>query len=228
MYSVAKEWNLAQKELTALLRAKKNWPEAKAACLAFHASAHDLSGASALSPQAILLEGLGKDCFAYRPQGSFYSIAWCLWHITRIEDAMGALLIEGSEQVFTDEIREQIGVEFRDTGNAFSLAEADRFRVQTDMKALLAYRKRVGKNSQRIIKSLGEDELRRKPTDKALARLFKEGVLTRQRESAWLEGYWRGKTVAGLLLMPFTRHQAYHLCQGITIKEKYERDAGRR
>jgi hypothetical protein len=49
---------------------------------------------------AAVLDGLGQDQLAFRPDADGNSIAWLVWHLTRVQDdhVVGAL---GDEQVYT-------------------------------------------------------------------------------------------------------------------------------
>ncbi|MNI83213.1 hypothetical protein D3C76_638340 [compost metagenome] len=42
-----------------------------------------------------------------------------------------------------------------------------------------------------------------------------------KRGESWLTEYWGKKTIAGLVLMPATRHNFVHLNKAIRIKQKY-------
>ena len=53
-----------------------------------------------------------------------------------------------------------------------------------------------------------------------LDRILNEGGVTRQEESFWLLDFWGKKDVAGLLLMPPTRHVMLHLNDCFRWKEE--------
>jgi hypothetical protein len=44
--------------------------------------------------------------------------------------------------------------------------------------------------------------------------------VTEHKDSVWLLDFWGKKTVAGILLMPITRHQIVHLNDCIKLKER--------
>lgn len=51
--------------------------------------------------------------------------------------------------------------------------------------------------------------------------LMEEEVLTQAPDSHWLLDFWARKRVAGLLLMPITRHQLVHLNACFMLKRNW-------
>jgi hypothetical protein len=99
--------------------------------------------------------------------------------------------------------------------------EIRNFSISINMNELREYRKEVGKNTQKIIKALKQNDLQRKFRKDQVDRIFKEGGVVDAEDSKWLLDFWGRKTVAGILLMPVTRHQFGHLNDSLRIKEKY-------
>ncbi|MNO08203.1 hypothetical protein D3C81_2307380 [compost metagenome] len=54
-----------------------------------------------------------------------------------------------------------------------------------------------------------------------LQKLMEQGAV--KQEESWLTDYWGKKTIAGLVLMPATRHNFVHLNKSIRIKQKYQK-----
>ena len=54
--------------------------------------------------------------------------------------------------------------------------------------------------------------------------MLKEGVVT--PEAMEIASYWGRKTIAGLLLMPPTRHCLLHLNEAMRIKKKVRKNGG--
>lgn len=52
-----------------------------------------------------------------------------------------------------------------------------------------------------------------------MARLVSEGGLLENKKSIWLKDFWGRHTVAGLILLPLTRHHMMHLPDSIIIKK---------
>jgi hypothetical protein len=61
-------------------------------------------------------------------------------------------------------------------------------------------------------------ELLRKVDPAAIQELFHQGAVL--PEAAGLADYWSRRTIAGLLLMPASRHLLVHLKEALEIKKK--------
>lgn len=162
--------------------------------------------------------GLTDRAFRLRPEGEFETIAWILWHITRIEDAVGNLLIAGDHQVFDAGWQTRLGVDVTDTGNAFTVADVDAFGARVNRAELLAYRRAVGQRTRQVLAALDPDLLKTRPRGEDVERITREGVLTPEKDSIWLQDFWANKTLAGLVLLPLTRHQPMHLPNCFRLK----------
>lgn len=86
----------------------------------------------------------------------------------------------------------------------------DEFNASIDIDELLQYRLLVTNRSKQIIDTLTLDEIKRNPDDEDINKL--KGFSVSNDECAvWLLDYWKNKTIGELLLMPLTRHNAFHL-----------------
>src|SRR5574344_781275 len=224
MYSVAKEWNPNQKKLSQLLSKPDTFDQAIQLSLQMHDSVHDLKKETTPTVYQSLIDDLAPPVIIYRPSNSFSSIAWNIWHITRIEDAISNIVIADTEQILNKEWLDKLNITITDTGNAFTEQDVDTFGRMIDTNELFKYRKAVGRNTQKIIKTLQAADRKRKPTKEQLDRIIKEQVLTKEKESIWLLDFWVGKTISGLLTMPITRHQIVHINDCLNLTEKYKRD----
>ncbi|MDD3244412.1 MAG: hypothetical protein PHD32_11955 [Eubacteriales bacterium] len=104
-----------------------------------------------------------------------------------------------------------MGISAADTGNAWSDEEILSFSAQVDPQALLAYRDAVGRRTREITQAFTPADMKRKILPEDTARIQSEGGVTAHPDSIWLLDFWGKKDVAGLLLMPATRHQTLHL-----------------
>ncbi|MBP8083129.1 MAG: DinB family protein [Spirochaetes bacterium] len=177
-------------------------------CLSLHSQIHEYEDGTLYSD---FISGVSEDLFKKRKKNSYTSIAWHIWHITRIEDAVSNVLIAGTPQIFDDKWKAKINSPVYDTANAFSRKDSDVFNDMVNMKNLLAYRKKVGISTRGIIKKIRESDLKSKPDTVGLKRITAENVLTEEPDSFWLLDFWSKKTVAGFLLLPVTNHQMYHI-----------------
>jgi hypothetical protein len=90
---------------------------------------------------------------------------------------------------------------------------------QVDIDALRAYRQSVGCRTREIVRKPGE--FKQKPEASRLQKIMDEGALL--PEAIGILNYWSKRTVAGLLLMPPTRHNFLHLNEALRIKRKLQR-----
>ncbi|MFQ5892186.1 MAG: DinB family protein, partial [Candidatus Methanofastidiosia archaeon] len=87
-----------------------------------------------------------------------------------------------------------------------------------DIKALKRYRLAVGKKTREIAKMLQPEELNQKVDTNRLQQVLDEGAVVESQR--WLTNYWGKRNVAGLLLMPATRHNFVHLNKARQLKNK--------
>lgn len=151
------------------------------------------------------------------------SIAWHLWHITRIEDMTMNILVAGGDQVLTKKNwLEQLNIPFEHSGNDMPEKEIAELSMCIDFNALLRYRSEVGRRTQEIISQLEPGQFTVQVEPNRIKQLFNENAITQQ--SSWLAEYWSKKTIAGLVLMPATRHIFIHLNKCIRIKDRYQKN----
>ena len=203
-----KEWQDEFIVFKSDIRKSAHFDRAIERCLLLHSQIHEYEEGNLFSN---FISGISEDLFKKRKKNSYTSIAWHIWHITRIEDAVSNILIAGSPQIFDDKWKAKINSPVCDTANAFGRKDSDVFNDMVNMKNLLTYRKKVGISTRRIIKSIREADLKSKPDEAGLNRIMAEKVLTEEPDSLWLLDFWAKKTVAGFLLLPITNHQMYHI-----------------
>ena len=212
--------------LSQLLSSKENFNSGIKLCLEMHNQVHDISKNDSANIYQRLVQDITPEIIKYHPSNSFSSIAWNLWHITRIEDAVSNILISDSDQILDNDWLKRINVKVTDTGNAFSKEDVDKFDSLVNTNELLKYRKAVANNTQKIIININEEDKKRKPSKDQLQRIISEKVLTNEKDSIWLLDFWGNKTIIGLLLMPITRHQIVHINDCFKLKEKYQKKSG--
>ena len=221
--TVTKDWNPKQKKLNMLLSKEVTFNEGLSLCLSMHNELHDLQEPHDKTIYQTLIEDLTQETSVWRPENNFSSIAWNLYHITRIEDAVTTLLIEGGRQTYTKTWQKKLGISFTDTGNAWTEKEIVQFNSSINLKALLEYRKDTGSRTQQILKSLDSSCIKRKPDAVQVKKILSEDLVTEHEDSRWLMDFWGNKTIPGLLTMPLTRHQIVHINDSFKLKEKWEK-----
>lgn len=107
------------------------------------------------------VNGLSPNELAFRPEAESNSIAWLVWHLTRIQDAQVALLDE-SEQVWTGNgwaERFALPLDTSDTGYGHDPETVA--LVTGDSSSLLGYYEDAHEKTLAFVRSLGESGLSR-------------------------------------------------------------------
>lgn len=153
------------------------------------------------------------------PQNCHHSIAWVFWHLARIEDVTMNLLVAASPQTFNqDGWFDRMNVPFRDTGNDMSDEDIARLSAEIDLEALQEYRIAVGRRTREIVRNLRPEELMQNVKPERLQRVRDEGAVV--ETANYVLDYWGKRTIAGLLLMPPTRHNFLHSNEALRLKQK--------
>jgi hypothetical protein len=153
------------------------------------------------------------------PQNCEHSVAWLVWHIARCEDITMNLLVAGSPQILIQaDWLERMKITVRDTGNAMDEEELTAFSNSVEIEALRGYRAAVGRRTREIVQQLQPMDLKQKVMPARLQRVMDEGALVEAARG--ILDYWGRCTVAGLLLMPTTRHPLIHLNEALKVKRK--------
>lgn len=222
MESITKDWNPKQAKLKEIILRQDKFREAIDLALEMHSLIHtsEMSGRDTPTYEDELWKGLDPGVFGsqHKQQGS--TIAWNLWHMTRIEDLTANILIAGSSQVLNSDWLDRMKVTVTDTGNAMNDSEIAEFSAQLDMLELRNYRTAVGRKTREIIINLLPSDMKRKVTPESIGRIREEGGVTGADQSMWLLDFWGKKTVAGIMLMPITRHQVVHINDSLKLKSK--------
>lgn len=150
-------------------------------------------------------------------QGAEHSIAWLIWHIARCEDIAMNLLVADSPQILhRDHWLKQMKIAVRDTGNAMDKADVANFSKAIDIEVLRAYRSAVGCRTREIVMKLSPAQLKQKVEASRIQRVMAEGAVVEAARG--IADYWSKRNIAGLLLMPATRHNLVHLNEALKIK----------
>lgn len=210
-----------QTELRKKLLNEDSFDEAMELFMTQHAMLH--SGRMAQSGSWSLADYVFSDIPEERirriPHGSEHSIAWNIWHIARIEDVAMNMLVAGDQQVFTQEgWQNSLGIEAHDTGNAMPPDLILQLTEDINIPSLRTYRVAVGLRTRKIVSQLQPESLKYKVDPARLAEVQKAGAVIPAANG--LIEYWSRRNIAGLLLMPATRHNLVHLNESLRLKEK--------
>ncbi|HPH97915.1 MAG TPA: DinB family protein [Anaerolineaceae bacterium] len=214
------EWNARHQALRQALAKPQTLPEAIGLFMSHHAALHAFEVAPGpYSFEEELWDGLSPTAARCIPTGSEHSIAWNLWHLARIEDVtMNVLLAGGDQELTSGGWLEQLAVPFRHTGNSMPPDEIAALSTAIDLPALRAYRSAVGRRTRAAVQTLTPAEITQKVQPERLQRLLDEGAVVPAAQEVL--AYWGGLTLAGLLLMPPTRHNFIHINESMRLKQK--------
>ncbi len=132
------------------------------------------------------------------------------------------LLVAGTPQLFLrEDWAKKLNVSVLHSANQMNEISIMTLSAQIDLEALLDYRQSVGGRTRQIVKQLKAEQFRQQADASRLQRVVEEGALL--PEAIGILNYWSNRTIAGLLLMPPTRHNFLHLNEAARIKAKLQR-----
>ncbi len=207
--------------LRKILSSAEQFEEAITLFMRVHAQLHaaQVSQSGEWSYEDAILNDMPEAQIRRIPQNEGHSIAWIFWHLARIEDAAMNLLVAGTPQVLHQGgwlVR--MGVTQRDSGNEMSADEVVHLSATVDIGELRAYRAAVGRRTREIVAELQPDDLKQMVDPVRLQRVMDEAALV--EAASGIRDYWGKRNIAGLLLMPATRHNLVHLNEAQRLKRK--------
>jgi len=213
MFSLSEDWNPLQLRLKEIIMKKEHFGEMQLLLLQLHSIVHSKTVYNNMNSSFLdeIWEDLSDIAFRTMPTTTDDTIAWHIWHITRIEDLTANFLMAEREQVLTQEWLDKLKITVQDTGNAMSDSEIMDLSNRIDKATLYEYRKSVGQRTKEIINNLKPEDMKRKVARKDLDRIAEAGGVTSHPSSNWLLDFWGRKNIAGIIQMPITRHQVVHL-----------------
>ena len=141
--------------------------------------------------------------------------------MTRIEDMTMSVLVNNDVQVLhSGQWNKKFHIDDVHSGNEMTEAEIANLSATLDVDSLLAYRIEVGRNTREVISRLLPGDFKQKLKRQESNNLKCDAV---KEEASWLLEYWGNKTIAGLVLMPATRHIFLHLNKSIRLKQKIQK-----
>lgn len=214
-----KLWNDRHQTLTRAL-AKGERDTAIELFLDQHAMVHSakMTKSNLWSFEDELLHDMTDEEIRQIPPGGEHSVAWILFHLARIEDITMNMLVAGTDQLFTrgDWVK-LMNVAILHSANRMDVASIAQLSAEIDIKSLRAYRVAVGKRTREIVKKLRLEHFKRRVDPARIEKVLSDGAVT--PEAMEIIHYWSKKTIAGLLLMPPTRHCILHLNEAMRIKK---------
>ncbi len=213
--------NIQQTKLRQLLTDAEEHNGAIELFLVHHGQLHSakMSSDKLWSYEDDLLDDVNTTQAKHIPDGLDHSIVWVLWHLARIEDIAMSILVGGIEQVFIrDGWMNRLKIHLMHSGNEMAASEVAKLTQDIDYSALRAYRAAVGCQTREIVSQLSHQDLTKKVPADRLQRVLAEGAVVPQAQL--IIDYWSRRTIAGLLLMPATRHNLVHLNEIAKLKKR--------
>lgn len=149
------------------------------------------------------------------------TIAYGIWHISRIEDIAAHTLIKKDKQIFfSGNFRERIGAPIITTGNELVKRQISDFSRTLDLDGLYGYFEAVTNSTNDILENLSFADTKLRMNDIDKKHLIALNVVSGDERACWLIDYWCGKNVLGLIQMPLSRHWIMHVEASLRIKNK--------
>lgn len=97
-------------------------------------------------------ETVSEELMRQRPHARVNSIAWNLWHLTRVEDAGLNRFVVDRPQVFDEGAwSQQLNLPWRHHGTGMTFAEVDELNRRIDLAALRAYSRAVRERTRALL-----------------------------------------------------------------------------
>jgi hypothetical protein len=216
-----KRLNKQQTELRSLMTAPGQFEVATQLFFEQHAGLHAgrVSRDVIWSFEDAILDDLSEAQFRRIPTSCEHSIAWCIWHLARIEDTAMNILVADGAQVFNQgDWGARLGVPYKGCGNEMDDEKMLKLSEDIDLQTLRDYRAAVGRRTREIVVQLAATDLKKKVDPARIQRVLDEGAIL--EASRGITDYWSKRDIAGLLLMPASRHNLVHLNEALKLKKR--------
>lgn len=215
MIANRKDWNVQFQIMKKHLLSKKfDFEEVRSQILELHAFTHESLSGKDNTLEDELWEKGGD--FTLCTEKNIYSVAWHLWHSSRIEDIICSHIILNSKELFyTAHYTDKLNIKYLHTGNSMDYNDMRIFNANINIQALREYRQEVAKRTQACLAATCRDTVLKKVSSESLASIARAGSVS--QEDAWLLEYWGRKKIAGLITMPLTRHLLVHINSALQL-----------
>ncbi len=216
-----RKWTARQDQLRKLLNAKAHFDEAMRLFLEQHAAVHgaEISGRGFWSLQDEVLDGLSDEQIRTIPRPGENSIAWLLWHTTRIEDmTLNCLVFEQPQIMDSSDWESRLGLPSRDVGASMDAEQVATLSASVSVRALIEYRAAVGRSTRQGVRGLNPEQLKEDVPDSSIQKFVDEGSISQQGH--WLYEYYLGRSKGFFLTRTATSHNFIHLMEARRIRER--------
>jgi len=208
-----KQWTLRQDQLRKLLSSKTHHEEGIRLFLEQHANVHTaaISGGEYWSLYDEVMSGLSDAQVKAIPSPGLNSIAWLLWHITRIEDmTINFLVFKQPQVLFSGGWETRLGLSSPDAGASMDESEVANLSAQINVQALKDYRTEVGRSTRAGV-LLFQPALKEMVPASTVQQFIEEGSIS--QKGLWLFEYYLNRTKGFFLTRTATSHNFIHLNQ---------------
>jgi DinB superfamily len=165
-----------------------------------------------------LFAGLTDAQVRERPHG-LNSVAWLVWHATRVEDAAVSRFVADRPQVLGEAgWNRRLGADRRDVGSGMNAVEVDALGAQIDPTALRGYARDVADRTRSVVAALAAstwDEI--VPPERVHAVVADEELLV--EAGRWVEKFWaRGHSRGWYLLQTALLHPYGHWFEALATR----------
>jgi len=152
-----------------------------------------------------------EELMRQRPHPRVNSIAWVMWHLTRVEDGGLNRFVANRPQVLDeDDWLKRLNLPWRHNGNGMGFVEVDGLSKRVDMQALHGYSMAVHQRTLEITKNLTMDSLAPIMEVEDLRKILFEEGWARTADPALVDNY-RGWTKGKCLLKFGLTHPYQHV-----------------
>lgn len=156
-------------------------------------------------------EAVPAELMRVRPHPAVNSIAWNLWHLTRVEDAgVNRFVTDGVQVVDEDDWLRRMALPWRHNGGEMNWAEVDELNALIDLAALHGYAAAVEARTRAVAAQLDDLDLEATLTEERLRRILFAEELAHPRAGGLLQNYL-GWSVGKCLMNFVVTHPYQHV-----------------
>jgi hypothetical protein len=134
-----------------------------------------------------------------RPHPGVNSIAWILWHLTRVEDAgLNLFVTEGTQVLDEGKWMQRLNIPWKDNGGGMNFAEVEDLSKRIDLQALHDYSKAVRIRTHEIVGEINKVDLDATLTpERARVIAIDQGLAHSGADdlAKWYTGWSKGKSL---------------------------------
>jgi hypothetical protein len=104
-------------------------------------------------------KSIPEELLCQRPYPQVNSIAWNVWHLTRVEDAGLNLFVTEGSQVLDESWMQRLNIPWRHQGSGMTFPEVDELNGRIDLRALHDYSDAVQARTRQIIEHIDPGSL---------------------------------------------------------------------